>query len=151
MANIASLASEKGTYILVLEVSRNFRATVGRLGSFNFSKGCYFYVGSAFGNGGIRSRLLHHMNQDTVPHWHMDYFKKGAKLKQILFSLSTDRLEHQWAEILSGIKGLAPAVRGFGSSDCACPTHFFLLPRCLPIKRHDQQIAIPFNKKHYCD
>lgn len=116
---------EKGTYILVFRVPGKFSASIGRLGNFVFEKGVYYYVGSAFGNGGIRSRIRHHLNNAPSPHWHIDYFKIGARLESVVFSPSKNRLEHAWAEALSSTEGITPLIKGFGASDCQCQTHFF--------------------------
>ncbi len=49
------------------------RLEIGRLGSFNIIPGFYAYVGSAFGPGGLRARIRHHLESVAQPHWHIDY------------------------------------------------------------------------------
>jgi Uri superfamily endonuclease len=44
----------KGIYILVVSVSKDINVNVGTLGSVNFEKGLYAYVGSAQNNWGKR-------------------------------------------------------------------------------------------------
>lgn len=117
----------QGTYVLILRLSRNHRIRVGRLGSFEFRPGFYAYVGSAFGPGGLASRLKHHLRPTVRPHWHMDYLRKVAVLEQVWLSESEARREHGWAAVVQKLPGATPSARGFGSSDCRCKTHLFYL------------------------
>lgn len=67
-----NLPDAKGTYVLLSSVSLQKRLEVGRLGAFDLVPGCYAYVGSAFGAGGLRARLGHHLQSNAAPHWHID-------------------------------------------------------------------------------
>ncbi|MCD4722450.1 MAG: DUF123 domain-containing protein [Desulfobacula sp.] len=51
----------KGTYIIVMYLDKSKRIQIGKLGQFKFKKGHYAYVGSAFGPGGLKSRIKHHI------------------------------------------------------------------------------------------
>lgn len=115
----------QGTYVLILRLLRDHRIQVGKLGSFEFRLGFYAYVGSAFGPGGLAGRLKHHMTPAVRPHWHIDYLRKVAVLKQVWLSESEARREHDWAVLAQKLPGATPSVRGFGSSDCRCETHLF--------------------------
>jgi len=59
----------KGTYVLILSLDKVTQIEIGKLGTFLFKSGFYTYVGSAFGNGGLRNRLAHHLNiSKKLPH-----------------------------------------------------------------------------------
>jgi len=113
----------KGTYIVILYLSGSKRIRIGRLGEFQFRRGYYTYVGSAFGPGGLAARLRHHANIAGRPHWHVDYLRQEALVAGMLFQESSQRHEHEWAKQLLGMHGASPAIAGFGSSDCNCRTH----------------------------
>ncbi len=115
----------KGTYIVVLHMKKGAVITVGRLGGFQFKKGWYYYVGSAFGPGGLGARLTHHLTVSRKPHWHLDYLRPHTQVRDILISDENQHLEHVWAGILASHPGMSAPVRGFGSSDCRCPAHLF--------------------------
>ena len=55
------LAEDKGTYVLIVSVAQMKRLEIGRLGTFDIVPGFYAYVGSAFGAGGLRARIGHHL------------------------------------------------------------------------------------------
>ncbi len=42
------------------------RIQIGKLGQFKFKKGYYAYVGSAFGPGGLNSRIKHHIESKKI-------------------------------------------------------------------------------------
>ena len=116
-----------GTYVLLLRVAVDWTCQVGKLGRLTFCTGFYLYVGSAQGRGGISGRLRHHLNPSAVPHWHIDYLAKVATLEEIWYQESQTKQEHNWAAILSTLRGIPLA--GFGSSDCRCQSHLFLFVR----------------------
>lgn len=92
------LPEEKGTYILIAQVSRMKRLAVGRLGNFNLAPGFYAYVGSAFGSGGLRARIGHHLESTAEPHWHVDYLLQIALPVELWHSTATGKLEQHWAD-----------------------------------------------------
>ena len=51
------LPEDKGTYVLIVSVTQMKRLEIGRLGTFDVVPGFYAYVGSAFGAGGLRTRM----------------------------------------------------------------------------------------------
>jgi len=114
-----------GTYILCLKLKCTTQIQIGKLGAFEFKKGFYFYVGSAFGPGGIRARCAHHIKISAKPRWHIDYLRKHCILEDIIYSDDQRHLEHQWASMTSSIESIETPVTGFGSSDCQCPSHLF--------------------------
>ena len=111
----------KGTYIIVLYVVKSQRIQIGKLGRFQFKKGYYAYVGSAFGPGGLNSRIKHHIEPKKRYHWHIDYLNPAVK--EVWVSDPGERLEHEWAGSLGKIA--SDQIPGFGCSDCSCESHLF--------------------------
>jgi Uri superfamily endonuclease len=111
------LPEEKGTYILITQVSQLKRIAIGSLGKFEIIPGFYAYVGSAFGSGGLRARIGHHLESTAHPHWHIDYLLQVAKPVEVWFSTSNRKLEHHWAELLENAASFRVPILRFGSSD----------------------------------
>ncbi|MDM8520235.1 GIY-YIG nuclease family protein [Anaerolineales bacterium HSG6] len=112
-----------GHYVLLLHLHQNEHLTIGKLGSFEFPAGWYTYVGSAFGAGGITGRLKHHLKQVEKPHWHIDYLRQAAKLKEVWLSPGEGRQEEAWVEVVLSIPGAIIPVDGFGASDSNQDSH----------------------------
>ncbi len=114
-----------GTYILILSLKARQTLQIGRLGSYDFRRGFYGYVGSAFGPGGLTARLKHHFNTAVRPHWHIDYLRSVSTLQEVWFSRSDERQEHGWAILLEKMPEVFVLIKGFGSTDCKCTSHLF--------------------------
>lgn len=114
-----------GTYVLLLQLLINKTITIGKLGTFDFPAGWYAYVGSAFGPGGLLGRIKHHLRPPEKPHWHIDYLRQEAMLKEIWLSPDTERREEDWVELLIDIPGTMAFIEGFGASDTDQETHLF--------------------------
>ncbi|APW96252.1 endonuclease III [Halobiforma lacisalsi AJ5] len=116
-----------GTYVLLLEVSRQTTVEVGALGDLTFPAGAYAYVGSAFGPGGFarvdRHRELAAGERDAR-HWHVDYLlgNPATSLEAVVRFPDEDR-ECELADRLPG-----EPVDAFGASDCDCPAHLLSAP-----------------------
>lgn len=119
----------RGCYLLRLSLSNPATIRVGRAGERHFPAGFYMYVGSAFGPGGVRARLAHHLRVSSKPHWHVDYLRQIAEVDQVWFSETEEKLEHRWAEAVAEVTGCQPLEPGLGASDCNCPTHLFYFER----------------------
>jgi len=117
-----------GTYILIMWLSVPVELTVGKLGMFSFAAGWYAYVGSAFGAGGLRGRLGHHLGHGERLHWHIDYLSRTASITEIWYLASETPQEHAWAAVLSTLPDMTIPIRRFGASDCKCPSHLFYCP-----------------------
>ena len=111
------LPETKGTYVLISQVSQMKRLSVGRLGKFDLVPGFYAYVGSAFGFGGLRARIGHHLKSTAEPHWHIDYLLQVAIPIEFWYSTAARKLEHHWAELLQDSKSFHMPIPRFGSSD----------------------------------
>jgi len=113
--------------------------------------GDYLYVGSAFGPGGLASRLGRHLSiRPKTRHWDIDFLASpevaDERAAWFLPSARKDGAECRWATAISLVPGATPvtgavgrmsARRGFGAGDCrrrcgcaagvpdACRTHLF--------------------------
>lgn len=120
--------SARGTYILILRLPTPVVITVGKFGTFLFAAEWYAYVGSAFGAGGLRGRLKHHLNPQHRLHWHIDYLAQAAAIEEIWYLASETGYEHRWAKLLTTLPYATLPVKRFGASDCKCPAHLFHFP-----------------------
>ena len=100
------------------------RLQVGKLGWIDFGQGYYIYIGSA--RRTIQSRLLRHLTQKKNRFWHIDYLLSIPSLGTITnIWISSEPCECTISQKIFQ-HGIGMVVRkGFGSSDCGCPTHLF--------------------------
>lgn len=120
----------RGTYVLLLKASQSAELQIGRFGQLALQPGYYFYVGSALGPGGIRSRAGRHLRVAKSLRWHIDYLRKYTRPIAVWYSCDTNRQETVWVEVMSGIKGLTTPMPGFGASDHRGQSHLFFSRRC---------------------
>ena len=120
-----SRLSGNGTYILVLFLNKKQCVTIGKLGQFDFPPGYYAYIGSAFGPGGLASRIGHHIAISSNPHWHIDYLRFHVELVQVWYCSQMYKREHDWADTMAEWHLSQKPVKGFGCSDCRCESHLF--------------------------
>ncbi|MGQ9743694.1 MAG: GIY-YIG nuclease family protein [Candidatus Bathycorpusculaceae bacterium] len=111
-----------GVYVLIIKVSKPLSINVGALGTVNFEKGIYAYVGSA--KTGLNQRIGRHLRRDKRKFWHIDYLLSDISVKVLkVFKVKKENLgECEVAKIISE-RGVP--VSGFGSSDCRCISHLF--------------------------
>jgi Uri superfamily endonuclease len=121
------MVASKGSYVLMADLANEVTLDVGGLGSHFFRAGCYLYVGSARGAGGLPARLGRHARAAKRVHWHIDYLLVRAKLIAAWVVEDDRPLECELAAAVSRLPGAAAPVRGFGSSDCGCHAHLFWL------------------------
>ncbi len=118
------IPSQKGVYALIIEVDSQIFVPVGKLGGFLFRPGYYAYVGSA--QAGLRIRLRQHLNKKKNKYWHVDYLLAKARVKDVVFSITADKIECQVAQ---NLLMRLPCTLGFGVSDCQCESHLFYHPQ----------------------
>lgn len=111
---------ERGTYVLVLKLTRPSVVNVGSLGKVKFESGYYAYSGSA--RRGMRSRLSRHLAREKMKKWHIDWLTTRSDAAPVAVA-TTGRVGLECA-----IAGLLSAraegrVKGFGCSDCGCESH----------------------------
>lgn len=123
------LPTDRGTYALWLTCTEERPLKIGRLGTLYTGVGIYVYIGSAFGPGGLRARIRHHLQPAKHLHWHLDYLKQVAKPSEIWFSDDPAPREHLWVGLMARSRGATLPMPGFGATDCACPSHLFFFSR----------------------
>jgi len=114
-------ARDRGSYLLVLNLRRDRKIGVGKLGRIHFKKGFYVYVGSAMAN--LSKRMERHRHLRKQHHWHIDELRAVAEFHSVLAIRSSERIECEVAKAVSGIAEWS--VPRFGSTDCSCETHLF--------------------------
>ena len=114
-----------GTYVLCLQLNKAITLSIGKLGKFKFEPGCYYYVGSAFGPGGIAARCMHHLRISENPRWHIDYLRAQCLLTDIYFGTDKKHLECNWSKKFTHQKNCSAPIKNFGASDCDCFSHLF--------------------------
>jgi len=118
-------SSVPGTYVLLFFLSEQQKFRAGKKIEINLLPGYYLYIGSAFGPGGLRARLNHHIHLRASARWHVDYLNQVAVLKEIWYATTARKREHDWANLFQQLTELFLPVEGFGSSDCQCRAHLF--------------------------
>lgn len=122
---LGGIHRQAGTYALLLRARQNLALQIGRCGQLAIQPGCYVYIGSAFGPGGVRARVQHHCHVAAKPHWHVDYLRQVTEVEAVWYSHDLQRQEHSWAATVGSLRGAALPLPGFGASDCSCPAHLF--------------------------
>jgi len=119
---------QRGYYILILEIKKEHRIKIGKLGVFSFREGLYFYVGRAV--KGLRKRIMRHFLLNHPKRWHIDYLTPYAtSLGVIFFPLAKGISECTLAKKLNNIGGEYFPVF-FGASDCRCRGHLLYFASC---------------------
>lgn len=135
-----------GSYLLLLKLDEVREVFVGRSRRTCFTPGLYCYVGSARGPGGLRARLSRHASRSKRKHWHIDYLLDHARLTGALVIESKDRAECALAKWVGEVAD--SCVLGFGSSDCTCEGHLFLIGSDLPESRFVRLAEVNVGARH---
>ena len=120
------------TYVLFIQLTQNLSLRVGKLGPTFFRRGTYVYVGSA--RRCLESRLRRHKRSHKKPFWHIDYLlaTKGGTISEIW---TTEKaLECCAAKTFQKSHEAQIVKRGFGASDCCCPTRLFYIKQRVAIR-----------------
>ncbi len=112
------------TYQLLIEVQQPVTLTIGKLGSFDFPAGHYFYTGSAKRN--IEARIARHLAKDKKLRWHIDYLLNST----CAIVTKVERFAEAECEINQKTLGAILFPR-FGASDChaGCISHLKYMAR----------------------
>lgn len=142
-----ALPNSKGTYVLIVSVGETKPLVIGRLGEFTIIPGYYAYVGSAFGPGGIRARVRHHIEAGHEPHWHIDYLLGLATPVEVWYVISDRKLEKDWAEMLHASRRFRSPIPRFGSSDYhrSRTTHLFYAKRRPSFRWFEEKVSELFD------
>ncbi len=97
-----------------------------KYGMITLPPGCYAYVGSAYGPGGLKARIARHWRKSKKTHWHIDWITASDACKHVgAIVIEGERAESKIAQMLA--EAMRP-VPGFGASDSPEDTHLFRLP-----------------------
>ncbi len=107
------MEKDKGTYILIVEISKPIKVKVGSLGLVDFKKGIYAYIGSAMNS--LNKRIKRHAKKQKKIHWHLDYLTSlpevEVKKAYVFFNKRIEeKLSTDFAKKYKGVKK-------FGASD----------------------------------
>ena len=127
----------KGVYLLVINLKKNLRIKVGRLGRITFPKGFYVYVGSALNN--LQARVARHLTSEKKLRWHTDYLlaSPNAEVEMVITRQTEKRIECKINEI---IQKFGKPVERFGSSDCKCKSHLTYFKSLDDIKKAFEEL-----------
>jgi Uri superfamily endonuclease len=148
MKNVIS--DRKGNYILVMRLNKGIQITIPRFGVLELFPGDYFYCGSAHGSGGIKSRVLRHLNIHAKRFWHIDYLKNHMQILEIWYQVDPNNQECEFCQFLVGQNFSSIPIEGFGSSDCKkrCMAHLIKLPKNINLDRLYQELKIIFDEMY---
>lgn len=113
----------KGTYILLITITRDIVISVGKLGEMDFEIGNYVYIGSAMNN--LETRITRHLKNKKKIFWHIDYLIKHASIKEIYIK---PNLKKEECTIAKKFNKYFKSKKNFGSSDCSCISHLYFCP-----------------------
>lgn len=114
-----------GTYVTFFRLPKAAaRLRVGALGTFDFPAGCYAYLGSAFGGGGVRARTNRHLTTDTPKRWNIDWLKPRCTPAAVWWTHERRHVEFDWADLLVDLPGAScPAARFGGNDNASADAH----------------------------
>lgn len=109
--------ASKGSYLLILSVNRRIRIKPGSLPAVELSPGCYVYVGSARGPGGVEKRVSRHLRKSKRARWHIDYLTRAGGVRvESVFYTPPKYGEAMLTGFLDSL-GFRRVVKGFGATD----------------------------------
>ncbi len=160
MQKITDLNS--GVYILELYAPLPFSIVCKKYTDLIFSKGYYYYAGSAQKN--LYHRLKRHIASNKIINWHIDYLTSSidgklppANIKSVYIFLNQKKdFECKIASDLSNNFLCSSDIYGFGNGDCKiCSTHLFYKKNRIPqihfISLYQSTVLrIPASKEIFC-
>jgi len=116
----------KGTYLLFIRLDKKLTINLSNK-QFCLEKAYYIYVGSAFGAGGLKSRVSRHLLKTKNKRWHIDFLtcSDHSEVVGVVYFIN-QKIECYLGNLFSTFSSLEP-VFGFGNSDCKenCDSHLF--------------------------
>jgi Uri superfamily endonuclease len=121
----------RGTYTLIIFLSKESCIEIGQQGTKRFPKGYYSYTGSALGTGSssLKQRLSRHLRKaGKKKHWHIDFLlaHEEATVTAVVAAQTERKMECELNEHIEKQGFAEIPISGFGSSDCkgnACMMH----------------------------
>lgn len=127
-----ALDTQSGAYQLIGSLGTRKIIRVGALGEYSFDPGVYVYTGRASRN--LSARIRRHLSDEKKLRWHIDYLLRWLQVD--LIYVHPGRAHEECVINLAtvdAVGGVFP-VRGFGSSDCRCPSHLVRLSPAMGVK-----------------
>ncbi len=112
---------DSGSYLFLLECSKNKKVEIGALEDVKFNKGFYCYVGSA--KQGLSKRIKRHKAKRKNHHWHIDYLREECSVTGSWPIRIQSDIECSMAKDIKKVSD--GIIENFGSSDCKCESHLF--------------------------
>lgn len=109
---------DSGIYILELYANTEFTISAKKFLGKSFSKGFYYYIGSAQKN--LRARINRHIQRRKKVHWHIDYLTTHPSVEitnHFVFPYLTKEYESIIANNFENLFDCKMPVLGFGNSD----------------------------------
>ncbi|MEM3001633.1 MAG: GIY-YIG nuclease family protein [Candidatus Nitrosocaldus sp.] len=118
----------KGVYALLISVDSacKHRIRIGSLGMMILTPGIYAYVGSAMNS--LQARIRRHVSNSKRLRWHIDHLTmhRCARVINAVYATTDRRGVECMLSCYLEERHHAP-FKGFGSSDCSCYSHFYLV------------------------
>ena len=126
-AKIEPIPAGPGAYLLAIDLGQKLVLDIAALSPPPLAPGRYIYCGSAYGPGGMRARVAHHLRKDKTMRWHVDRLTSAGRVEQV--AAVSGGSECALMTCLRALPGVSVPVAGFGSSDCrSCPAHLAAVP-----------------------
>ena len=120
----------RGTYTLIIFLSKEIHVKIGQLGVKGFPKGYYTYTGSALGTGAssLKQRVSRHLRKTSKKkRWHIGFLlaHRDAHLTAVVAAQTNGEMECELNRHIKEQGAAGVVVSGFGSSDCKgdCESH----------------------------
>ena len=119
----------KGTYTLIVFLSKEAQLKAGKLGIQRFPPGYYTYTGSALGTGAssLKQRVTRHLQKGKHKFWHIDFLlaHENATVTAVIAAQTDGKAECTMNLLVKKKLGAKIPVVGFGASDCKqkCESH----------------------------
>ncbi|ABN70508.1 protein of unknown function DUF123 [Staphylothermus marinus F1] len=129
------IPKSKGYYVLFINVGKACRITTRSGKKFNIKPGIYVYLGSAFGRGGLYSRIMRHLRKRKKLFWHIDYLltcKQVEIIEYLTIECSKNKCIDYESFISRTLTNMFEPIKGFGCSDKPKDTsHLFYCGRSM--------------------
>ncbi|MDJ0270534.1 MAG: GIY-YIG nuclease family protein [Aigarchaeota archaeon] len=112
---------DSGSYVIIIALKQTKTLKIGSLGKIKLTHGYYAYAGSA--KRALRARITRHLrHKKKRKHWHIDTLT-SLPSTHIRAIACNPKPENECKIAAYLIKKMKNYVRGFGSTDCKCPSH----------------------------
>lgn len=119
------LPSSGGAYLIALLLSQPITLQLVKKEPRTLNPAWYIYCGSAYGSGGLASRIKRHFRHRKPIHWHIDRLTVEASQLWTLCVEQGD--ECNLTTTLDQSKNFDHPIPGFGSTDCRlCKSHLLM-------------------------